>query len=225
VLNLATEADYPPDEFSNRPGGEIVGLDIDLARGIAANLGLKLVITNVAEGEFAQGLADGRWNLLIGGLLPVSAPGVAWVTYLRTGVAVYSRGAVPASLCGLALGVRAGDTTPLRVALAASATCSHPPRVVTFSQFVDGNLALAEGKIAAIVADYPVAVYQVHGGDGLFRLGPTMRARHYAIATTPALAPAIASALRAMIANGSYGAILARWDVSAGALSAPRIAG
>jgi len=61
VLVVATEAEFRPFEYV-LPSGEIVGFDVDLARAVADDLGVKLELRNVKfEGiflELRQGLAD-----------------------------------------------------------------------------------------------------------------------------------------------------------------------
>jgi polar amino acid transport system substrate-binding protein len=78
------------------------------------------------------------------------------------------------------------------------------------------------------MADSPVVAYQVKLSKGTFKLvGETYEVAPYGIAipkksgmTTPILA-----ALKALIANGTYTKILAKWGIQSGAISEPAING
>jgi polar amino acid transport system substrate-binding protein len=69
----------------------------------------------------------------------------------------------------------------------------------------------------------------VSTSKGLFKLaGSAVNVEPYGIATPKttagaALAKAIEAAVKTLIANGSYGAILKKWGVSAGGLTASKI--
>lgn len=66
TLSLVTSADYPPFEFQKN--GEVVGFDIDLANLIAEELGLKLVIQDVAFNSIIPTLNSGRADFAMSGL-------------------------------------------------------------------------------------------------------------------------------------------------------------
>lgn len=65
-LCLVTCADYPPFEFQQN--GAVVGFDIDLANIIAQELGLKLVIQDVAFNSIIPTLNSGRADFAMAGL-------------------------------------------------------------------------------------------------------------------------------------------------------------
>jgi len=72
---VGTSADYPPYEFRLLPDMEdaIVGIDIDIAEAIAADLNVKLEIKNVVFHELFNELTSGNIDLILAGLAPSHA--------------------------------------------------------------------------------------------------------------------------------------------------------
>lgn len=65
---MGTSADMPPFEFYK--ASEIVGYDIDIAKAIAQELGLKLQIRNMDFGALIPSLGSGRVNFVIASMTP-----------------------------------------------------------------------------------------------------------------------------------------------------------
>ncbi|PXV95976.1 amino acid ABC transporter substrate-binding protein (PAAT family) [Lachnotalea glycerini] len=68
VLQVGTEASYPPMEYLDEDGTTYIGFDIEVAQAIADELGLKLEIDDVAwDGIFAS-LDSDRYDCIIAGV-------------------------------------------------------------------------------------------------------------------------------------------------------------
>lgn len=69
---VGTSADYPPYEFRliNDKDGELFGIDIDIARFISKELGVKLVLKNITFHKLFSELSSGKVDILIAGLNP-----------------------------------------------------------------------------------------------------------------------------------------------------------
>lgn len=69
---VGTSADYPPYEFHLLPEmeDEMVGIDINIAEAIAANLNVKLEIKDIVFSKLFDELAAGRIDLALAGLSP-----------------------------------------------------------------------------------------------------------------------------------------------------------
>ena len=69
---IGTSADYPPYEFHLLPEfeDEMVGIDIDIAEAIAANLNVKLEIRDIVFSKLFDELTAGRIDLALAGLSP-----------------------------------------------------------------------------------------------------------------------------------------------------------
>jgi len=71
-LIVGTSADYPPYEFHllNEKEGDLVGIDIDIARAIANELGVELEIKDLVFSRIFETLASGNIDIAIAGLHP-----------------------------------------------------------------------------------------------------------------------------------------------------------
>ena len=66
TMILGTSADYPPFEFFRR--GEIVGMDIDLAKKIAQELGVELIVKEMDFSALIPALQTGQVDFIMAGL-------------------------------------------------------------------------------------------------------------------------------------------------------------
>ncbi len=72
---VGTSADYPPYEFYLLPelDSEMVGIDIDIAEAIAANLNVKLEIKDIVFSKLFDELAAGNIDIALAGLTPTES--------------------------------------------------------------------------------------------------------------------------------------------------------
>ena len=74
TLVLAVDEEYPP--FASRNyAGEMTGFDIDVARELAARLGVALKIVTPGWNEIVGGSWQGRWDIAMGGIEAAAAQG------------------------------------------------------------------------------------------------------------------------------------------------------
>lgn len=66
VLVMATNAEFPPYEYHD--GGDIVGIDVDVAKAIAEKLGMTLEIEDIAFDSIIPELQSGKAHLGIAGM-------------------------------------------------------------------------------------------------------------------------------------------------------------
>ncbi len=71
-LVVGTSADYPPYEFHllNDKDGDLVGIDIDIAKVIAEELGVKLDVRDIIFSKIFDALENGQIDFAIAGLHP-----------------------------------------------------------------------------------------------------------------------------------------------------------
>lgn len=74
-LIVGTSADYPPYEFHLLPEleSEMVGIDIDIAEAIAADLNVKLEIKDIVFSKLFDELAAGNIDIALAGLTPTES--------------------------------------------------------------------------------------------------------------------------------------------------------
>lgn len=72
VLVMGTSADYPPYEFHKTIDGKdtIVGFDIEIAKGIAADLGVELEIVDMKFEGLLPALMGGKIDMVVAGMNP-----------------------------------------------------------------------------------------------------------------------------------------------------------
>lgn len=72
VITMGVSADYPPYEFHAKVDGkdEVVGLDINLAKEVAKDLGVKLEIKELGFDALMGSLSTGKVDMVISGMVP-----------------------------------------------------------------------------------------------------------------------------------------------------------
>jgi polar amino acid transport system substrate-binding protein len=239
TLTVATDATYAPNEFFASNGHTIVGMDPDLATALGAVLHRNVKVVNATFDTIIPGLASGKYDLGMSSFTDTKERQkvVDFVTYFSAGTAFYvkasggpSIGSL-ADLCGHSVGVERG-TTQASDATAQSGKCKAAGKdgvkVSVYPDQNSANLAIASGRAEVGMADSPVAAYIVKKSGGQFKLtGKAYGTAPYGIAMqkNSPLAKQVQSALKTLIANGKYKAILAKWGVQSGAISKPVIDG
>jgi polar amino acid transport system substrate-binding protein len=240
TLNFATDASYAPNEFIDADGKTIIGMDVDLGNAIAERLGLKTSWVNVDFDSIIIGLAGGKYDIGMSSFTDTKEreQTVDFVTYLTAGTSLLvAKGnpsglAGPDDMCGHKIAVEKGTTQEADIA-AKSKECTDAGKAkVTAVALPDQNaasLAVQSGRADATLADSPVAEYEAALPDAKFEVaGKSYDDAPYGIAipkSSGALKDAILAALKELIADGTYGKILAKWNVGDGAISTPVING
>ncbi|MBN9619421.1 MAG: ABC transporter substrate-binding protein [Actinobacteria bacterium] len=233
ALTFALDATYPPDESVATDGHTIVGMDADLAKAIAQELGLKANLVNATFDTIIPGLQGGKFDVGMSSFTDTKAREkiVDFVTYFQAGEGYYVKAGSGksfnglSSLCGHTVAVESG-TTEETDAKTQSGKCKVT--VLSFSDQNAANLAVSSGRADVGFADSQVAGYIVKQSNGQFSLtGTAFEVAPYGIALPKGngMAPAVLAAMKALIANGSYTKILTTWGVQAGAITNPVING
>jgi polar amino acid transport system substrate-binding protein len=239
TLNIATEAQYAPNEFIAPDGHTVIGMDADLIKAIAAELGLRTNLINSNFETIIPGLAAGRYDLGVSSFTDTKEreKTVDFVTYYSAGISFYAKassnpGVTKVSdLCGKTVAVEKG-TVELEEATKQSGKCTKEGKkavnVLSFPGQNPVNLAIASGRAQLGMVDSPVADYQIKKTGGQFKLvGESYGFAPYGIAVpkNSGMAPPILAALKALMSNGTYGQILTKWGIQSGAISNPKING
>jgi polar amino acid transport system substrate-binding protein len=236
TLQVATDATYPPDEMMS--GSTMIGFDVDLMKAIGTTLGLKINEANVTFDSIIAGIKGGKYQVGNSSFTDTKArqASVNFVDYFQAGEGVYAKKSSSAkftglkSFCGMTVAVETG-TTEQSDAVATAKTCPSSKKltVLAYPTQTSANLAVSSGRATFGFVDSQVAGYVVSQSKGAFKLvGKAIQVAPYGIATSKSaaghgLALAIQAALKVLMANGTYHAILAKWGVTAGALPANKI--
>jgi polar amino acid transport system substrate-binding protein len=232
TLTFAMDATYAPDE-SKDSSGKIVGLDADLANALSTSLGLKANLQNVTFDNIIPGLQDGKYDVGMSSFTDTKEREkvVDFVTYFQAGEGFYVKSGSGktfnglSSLCGHTVSVETG-TTEQTDAQAQAKKCKVT--VLSFADQNQANLAVSSGRAEVGFADSQIADYIVKQSNGQFEsTGTAFEVAPYGIALPKSngMAKAMLAAVKALMADGTYKSLLAKWGVSAGAITAPVING
>lgn len=239
TITVATDPSYAPNEFFASDNKTIIGMDIDLANAIGSTLGLKV---NVQKADFASiipGLAAGKYDLSLSSFTDSKEreKTVNFVTYFTAGTSLMVKAGnpdklTPDTLCGKKVAVEKGTVQEDPDIPTRSKACVSAGKAkITALSYPDqsgANLALSSGRADAVLADSPVADYAAKQSNGQFEIaGSSYDTAPYGIAipkTTGMTAPVLA-AVKKLMADGTYTAILKKWGISDGAITNPQING
>ena len=245
VLRVGSDIEYAPIEFYKENGRDPQGLDIDLANALGAKLGM--TVTFVNDTDFAGiigALQAGRFDIVMSAMNDTAerrGKGVDFIDYFRAGSSILVQKGNPKQvkglddLCGATVAVQKGTTQDTDILTAQETKCAAARRILTVLRFekdIDALQQVKNGRAVADLEDFPVAAYNAatSGGGSDFDVVPAQvgDVGVYGIAVPTQNAPLLnklQEGLRALIDDGTYDRILARWNISAGALKSAAVNG
>lgn len=239
TLTVASDASYAPNEFIASDGHTVIGMDVDLVKALGAVMGLKVNDVNATFDSIIPGLAAGKYDMGASSFTDTKARQkiVDFVTYYSAGTSFYTKaqGGTPvatlAGLCGRTVAVEKGTTEQIDATTQGAKCKAAGKGGVTVLPYPDqngANLAIQSGRAQIGLADSPVAAYAVKQSNGAFKvIGQPYGTAPYGLALPKGngMAKPVLAALKALMADGTYAKILAKWGVQAGAISNPMING
>ena len=244
-LVACSDLPYPPQEFFDAQGNP-TGSDIELGQGIAQRLGLTLDVQNTVFDTIIAALLAGKCDIIISAQNITSdrIKQVDMIPYFQAGQSfVVDKGnpkgiKTVTDLCGKKVAVEAnttednnlngtGDYKGTGLSETQCVAKGQPPITsVSFAHDNDALLALQTGKADAYFTDSPVAGYYTVQSPDKFELsGVTVGVALEGISTPndaahKALETGVQKALVSMINDGSYAAVLKKYGVESGAVTA-----
>jgi polar amino acid transport system substrate-binding protein len=234
VLTVATDASYPPANSFAADGRTIVGFEPDLMAAMGDLLGLRTEFQRTDFDTMLDDLAAHRFGVVMSAMTDtVDRQAQAdFVNYFRAGTSIVVQRGNPhgihdlADLCGEIVAVEVG-TVQIDLLERHQARCGDAPiEVSTFPTNDDALVELRTGRAAAVLNDYPPAVFITTNErtQGAFQLVSDVQYEPglYGIAVAkdqPELRDALAAALSRLVDSGAYQELLETWDVASGAVS------
>lgn len=180
TLVMATNAEFPPYEFHE--GGEIKGIDVEIARAIAAEMGMDFEIEDIAFDSIIPEVTSGKADFGAAGMtvtedrkqsVDFSDPyaTATQVVIVKDGSEITSVDA----LAGKTIGVQLGTTGDIYVEDVEGAT------VERYNKGFEAVQALTQDKIDAVVIDGEPAKVFVSQNEGLKILDEAFTTEEYAI--------------------------------------------
>jgi polar amino acid transport system substrate-binding protein len=229
---FGTDASYPPNEFTDTDGNTVIGWDVELGTAVAQKLGLTAEFQNSAFSGIIPGIAGAKYEL---GMSSFSinderVQTVDMVSYYSAGTSLAVKSGNPEGikaddLCGKAVGVQAGTVQVDDVAARntqCTTTGKAPIAVSELQAQTDVTLALTANRVVAMLADSPVAAYAAKTTEGAVEVvGEPYDTAPYGIVLAKNqgdFGKALQGAVQSLIDDGTYGKILEKWGVQAGAI-------
>ncbi len=178
---MLTNAAFPPFEYTS--GGEVVGVDIDIARAIAADLGVELEIQDMAFEGIINAIKSGKGSIGVAGMSITEdrQKNVDFsIEYVKSKLFVLVAASeteitTPDNLTGMTIGVQTGTTSDVFASGVEGAEISR------YGNFLDAATALKSGKVRAIVVDELTSDEILAANTDLIRLADPLAEEAYAI--------------------------------------------
>jgi len=237
-LVIGTDSSYPPNEFLDTDGKTVVGWEVDLFNAIAAKLGLKTEWQSAVFDAIIPGIESGKYEMGVSSFFITDdrKKQADMVSYYNVGTQWLTKkgnpnGIQPDAACGKKVAVQtntAQDTDDLAKRQEKCKSEGKPAITVDRYQRQDqATASVVSGKDDATLADSPVMAYAVKQTNGqLELLGDAYDTYFYGSVMKQGqaeFAQAVADAVKALIADGTYKTILDKWGVQAGAIDSPAV--
>ena len=230
LLTYGVAATFAPFEFKDN--NQLVGFDIDLIQAIAKKLGLESKAMNMEFKGLIPALQGSRLDLINSAMYINSerASQVDFVPYLKIGNQVVVAKGNPAkitgrddTLCGKTVAVTLGGIEET-YARQDNERCTKAGRaevkVMTLPTAQDSVLTLRQGRADAIFDSTPGTVKLLAELSGVFEtVGPEFESStQIGMAVRKgdaAMKSALEAALKEIVADGTYGKLIAKWKFPA----------
>lgn len=229
-LVIATDAEYPPNEYKD-DAGKPIGWGVDLANAVAEELGLEAeweimpfdaILPRIEEGVVNLGSSSFTDNA-------ERQKTVDFVNFLNAGsqwAALKGNDVDPDNACGLTVSVQKGTVQHTDEMPARSDKCvadgKDPIEILPFAGQPQVTNAVLTGQADAFSADSPVTGSAItKTDDQLHIVGELFDAAPYgfAVQKDSGMADAVQGALQTLLDNGTYGDILKQAGIESGALT------
>ena len=227
-LIVAVVPNYPPMEFRDPATNALAGFDIDLGEALARKLGVKVEWQETAFEQMIPALGTGRVDAILSGMSDLASrhDAASFVDYLRSGPQFFVQGSRAAefsdmnALCGKAVGASRRTSFPKEIAAWSDAHCGDKPiRFVGTEGSADARTQLRQGRIdAAVQGNETLSYIMAQEPNAYVEIGEPIGAQLTGIAIAKGdsdLQQTIAGAVDALIADGTYKALLEKWRLSA----------
>ncbi|MFM6970983.1 MAG: ABC transporter substrate-binding protein [Rhodoluna sp.] len=241
-ISVASDIPYAPMELFDENDNP-TGFDYDLSQALAAKLGVEFSFEDQDWDGIIPSLQSGTHDIIMSGMNDTEERQkvLDFVDYFNAGFAVVVAKGNPeginnfADLCGQTVAIQTA-TAQIDLINAVNPSCDKKIEVLEFPTDGDAQNAIRAGKAVAGVNDGQVAAYTAQtAGDGKYFeiVTPTDAPDGYSAVPTgigvlkanTGLTAAIQAGLKSLIADGNYAKLLAKWNLSAFAVTDATING
>jgi polar amino acid transport system substrate-binding protein len=226
-LTWGASVTFPPFEFTEN--GKPVGFDIDFTDAVAKKLGLQSTIMPIEFKGLIPALLGKRIDVIVSGMYinPQRLEVADFVPYLLVGNQIVVRAGNPkkidgpVSLCGRQVAAPVGTVFEVAAkSVSAQCTASGKPEIglLLLPGTTNCALALTQDRADAIIVSTATVAALMHETPDAYATGgaPFDTDTKVGIAVrkdNPALKSALDNAVQAIVADGTYAALIKKWTL------------
>jgi polar amino acid transport system substrate-binding protein len=232
---IATMPNYAPITYKDPASNKLMGVDIEIGEAIGKELGIKVEWQEIAFAQMLSSLATGRVDTVMAGMsdTPARRETVDFVDYMKTGPQFYvsaSRASEFKSaldLCGKKVGASRSTSWPAQIEEWSNRNCVKAGKpaiaVVGTEGSIDARTQLRTGRLdGGVQGNETLPWFLKTEPNTYIVLGDAFEENITGMPFTKqdsALRETVRGALDRMRQNGTYEAILARYDLKATAIA------
>jgi len=234
-LVIGTTPNYPPVTFKDPATNQLTGYDIEIGNAIGEMLGLKVEWQDTSFEQMISAVTTDRIDLILGGMndLPARRETIDFVDYMRSGVQFFVQHKRSAEfrdatdLCGKTVGASRRTNFPKDIEAWSQEWCvkaGKPPiKILGTEGSADARAQLRQGRIDAGAQGNESLPYLMKLDPDTYKLlGAPFAITYQGIGVAKknaALRDAVAGALKAMLADGTYKKIVDKYEVQPSAIT------
>ena len=231
-LLVVTSLAYPPMEYTDAGSEELKGFDIDLAREIAARLGLEPEFVNVEFPQLIPQVVTGRSEMIISAFSDKMErqAQLDFIDYFNTGNIFYTTAdhkdeiRDEKDLCGKTIAVATGTSWVTWAEDVGKANCpaDNLYNVIQIPTQAEHIMQIKQGRAqASVIGIEGLADLEINEPGAFYQIGEAGDHNPYGIAfekSNTGLRDAALAALNGMLADGTYMEIVTRYHLDVGAV-------
>ena len=230
---VAIMPNYPPMDFKDPATNTLTGLDYDLGNALAERLGVKIKWQETGFEQMINALTTDRVDMVMSGMTDTAErqASVTFVDYFTSGPQFYTLQKNKdfneiIDLCGKKVGTSRRTTFPSEIAEWSKANCEAAGKpainVVGTEGSADARAQLRQSRIdAAMQGSETLSYLKTQEKDMYKTVGMPISKQFTGLGVSkkkPELSEAVKVALQSMVDDGTYLAILKKWDLQLGAI-------
>ncbi len=229
TIQIGSSIDYPPFEYY-KEDSSLAGFEVELSKELEKQLGVTFNWNNASFDTLLPALTSKRYDVIFGAVNDTAEREQSFdlVSYLQSSQGfVVQKGnptgiATVDDLCGKPVAAVRGGVQPQYLE-AQSKVCvdagKKPIDVLTFDGNAPEQIAVKQGRAAAMLENYPTAAYFAEQSEGKLEVveGLQVEKRFFGMVfgkKDSGLRDALVKAWQAIIDDGSYATVLKKWGLS-----------
>lgn len=233
VIQVGSSIEYAPMEYYDTDGKTVLGFDKEHGDLLSAQVGVPFEWNNSKFDGLITQLNSGRFDMLSSAMTdnPERQQQVDFVDYYRAGLVLVVQAGNPQGiasvddLCGKTVAVMRASAQDEYIRTTVQPRCETagaPIDLLAFDGESEALLQVKQGRAAAGMQDYPVAVYNVQQSGGEYEtVGEQVASNPLGLAfrkDDTQLRDVMQKAVQATMDDGSYQQLIEKYDTPQGAI-------